>query len=115
MGYTALGVGSACAVVAAILYGVGAGDGNVAHDEYMATSNQKVMDSAWEDIKPARTKLIVGHVFTTAAAAALGFGIYHLVTRPELPGGIGAPKHSSTSVGITTYADGATVFLKGCF
>jgi len=112
--WSSLGGGAALALTAAILYGDGASGGAAAHDSYMTTTDQDEILGYRGDIKQARTELAVGHVLAGAALAAVGFSVYHFITRPS-----GVEGHVSDAapspVGVVPAAGGATVILGGSF
>ena len=112
--WSSLGVGAALALTAAILYGDGASRGGGAHDSYMTTTDQDEILGYRGDIKQARTELAVGHVLAGAALAAVGFSVYHFITRPS--GVEGQVSNAAPSpVGVVPAAGGATVILGGSF
>lgn len=67
--------------------GVGHGQGQDGHQNYQAVSgfgNQDRIDFFREEVEAGRTKMIVGGVLSGVAAAAIGFSLYQLLTRPAL-------------------------------
>jgi tetratricopeptide (TPR) repeat protein len=83
-GYAALGTGGALALTAVILYGIGGSQGKSAYDSYKAATVATEIESHWNDVEGAKTKLIVADVLIGVAVAAIGVGIYQLVTRPSV-------------------------------
>lgn len=114
LGYTSLGLGLACAVTAAVMYGVGASSGADAHDGYMNTTVPDEIYDYRQDIDAARTKMVVGHVLAGAAVAAIGFSVYQFISRPELPQ-VSNRDTSIPSIGIAPTAGGGTLVLGGRF
>ena len=113
-GWAALGVGSALAVSAAVMYGVGASAGGDAHDSYMNTTDSNEIYDYRQDIDAARTQLAVGHVLAGAAVAAIGFSVYQFLTRPAVPEAPGRQTFFS-SVSASAAPGGGVVALGGSF
>jgi tetratricopeptide (TPR) repeat protein len=98
IGYTALGIAGALVVTAGVLYGVGLSSRSSAHSDYLAATDQGVMNDRWADVESAQNKITAGHVLIGLGAVALGFSLYELLTRPRaeqrkvelLPGRLGA-------------------------
>jgi hypothetical protein len=117
-GYTTLGVGAALVATAAILYGVGAGQGGDAHDAYMREadtappSDLAALDQHRSDIESARAKVLAGHVLMSLGAAVTGVAIYLLATRPGVPEGP-SPEPDQTHIGLAPTAHGALFVISG--
>jgi hypothetical protein len=114
LGASATAAGAAFLVAAVVIYGVGGSGGTKAHDRYMAATDQDVMNKYRHDIKVARTELIVGHILAGVGAAALGLGIWQLVTRPEISEPP-SPPPGLAGLGLTPRPHGALVSLAGSF
>ena len=109
-GATALGIGAACTITAAVLYGVGGSQGTAAYDEYQSATNTTDVGHYHDEVEAARTKLIAGHVLLGVAVAAFGVGIYQMLTRPEIP-----VEGSRTTPGFAPTHGGGAVTIKGRF
>jgi tetratricopeptide (TPR) repeat protein len=79
-----LGAAGALAVTAGVIYGVGASQGSSAHDDYAKATDPDEIERHYDDVESAKTKLVVGHVLMSTAAAAAGVGLYYLFTRPTV-------------------------------
>ena len=111
--YTALGVGVALTATAMVLYGVGGSQGSEAHEAYQAATDQDVIEDRWTDVQAAESKLIAANVVMGVAVAALGFSVYHFLTRPgEAPASPGGPAGASISL---TRDQGALLTFGGSF
>jgi tetratricopeptide (TPR) repeat protein len=108
--YTTLGVGLALMVGAGAMYGLGAAEGNQAHQDYREATAPARITRHREAVEAARVKLYVGHGLMGAAAVALGVSVYMFVTRPENRREEGQP---ALTVGPTP--GGAAVQLRGTF
>lgn len=112
--YATLGSGVALAAVGGVLYGVGTGKGNSAHQQYQ-TSDLSTPVEDWQryydDIDSAKKMLTAGYVFLGAGAALLGASVYFFVSRPE----ISAKKAPSVRVGVLTTGERYAVTLTGAF
>jgi len=108
-GWAALGVGAACLVTAAVLYGVGGSQGSSAHDQYLAATDPVVIEARWQDVEAAKSKLVAGHVLAGLGAVAVGISIYQLVTRPA------AEQRPRTALGVAPLAGGGAFSLRGSF
>lgn len=103
-GYTGLGVGLAFAVTAVALYAAGNSQGAEAYDNYSSAVTQTEIDRHWEDVEAAETKLVAGHVLLSMGVAALGFSIYHFLTRPaarESMAGSSLPAEIRVTAGVS--------------
>ena len=107
--YSALGVGAALTVTAAVLYGVGASQGSSAHDAYSKATDPDEMDRHYDDVEAAKTKLVVGHVLMGVAAVAYGVSAYQFLTRP----GVEQPGRAHLSLRAGRH--GGVVGLRGTF
>ena len=87
LGYTALGAGIAVAAAGGVLVAVGQVKGNEAHDKYNSVDsfNQEDLDAYHDDLQVARAEVVAGGVLLGVGVAAVGFSIYMLATRPEIP------------------------------
>jgi tetratricopeptide (TPR) repeat protein len=104
--YGTLAAGSVLVATAAVLYGVGASQGNAAHDSYKQATDPAEMDAHYEDVEAARSKLIAGHVLMGAGVAALGASVYLFLTRPRPE----APR-----VSLVAAPGGCALGLRGSF
>lgn len=113
-GYSTLAIGGAAAIVAAILYGVGATQYQNAHDLYLASESGAEMDRHWSDVESADVKLVAGHVMAGLAVSAIAFSIYSFATRPErAPTNALSTRNASLSIRPSTGA--IHVGLNGTF
>jgi hypothetical protein len=112
MGYSSLGAGAACVAAAGVLYVVGALQGNEAHEAYQAAVVPAEIEGHWQDVKSASTKLLVGHVLAGVGVAAVGFGVYQLLTRPSARGG-SARRGPALNLAVTR--DTTSVVVSGRF
>jgi tetratricopeptide (TPR) repeat protein len=116
LGYTALGVGMACAAAMATLYAVGYVQRKNAYEDYAklpAGTSAETFEAKWNDVTGAQNKITAGHVLAGAAALTLGFSIYELLTRPEAPSRRRAKL--VLTVGGTAAHPAALVFLGNTF
>ena len=111
LAYTSLGVGLALLSGAAVFYGVGASEGDEAHDRYHEATIEKDYESSRKSIESARDKLVVGHVLAGVGLVAVGYSIYQFVSRP----GEMAPAPRRRALSINPAPGGAVVTLGGRF
>ena len=109
----ALGAGVALTAGAAALYGVGLSRGNDAYDSYLRADTLADADAQYEDVKSARTLVIVGHVLMGAAVAAYGFSFYSFVTRPCADQA--SPHGERPAVTVAPTSGGAYLSVGGSF
>jgi|GEM_PF-1655921 tetratricopeptide (TPR) repeat protein len=112
--YVTLGSGVALAALGGVLYGVGKGKGNNAHNAYKASDiNTPTADwqSYYDDIDSAKKMLAAGYVFIGAGAAALGASVYFFVSRP----GGSDTNESAVHVGFIGDGDRYGLSLSGNF
>ena len=109
-GYTALGVGAATIVTAAVLYGVGVSKGSSAHDDYLAATIPATQKDAQSDIESGRSMVLAGNVMMGVGALATAASIYLLLTRPEL-----SKTTVQRIVGVSPTTSGINVSLSGTF
>jgi tetratricopeptide (TPR) repeat protein len=87
LGYTALGVGLALAVSAAVTYGVARSQGDDAVDRYDKLTAEPGADKdeiggLRDDVESANTKITASYVLLGVGAGVLGYSLYELLTRP---------------------------------
>jgi len=109
--YITLGLGAASTVTAAVLYGVGASQGEAAYDDYQNAVGNEEISRSHRDVENARTKLIAGHVLMGVAAASFVASIYLFVSRPE----VALEGDEVSAVGITPLEGGAFMSLSRRF
>jgi len=85
--YTTLGASAALAGTAAVLYVLGAIQGADAHESYSYSEDPEAQQRYADDVSAARTKLVVGHVLTGTAVAALVASLYLFKVRARVPEG----------------------------
>jgi hypothetical protein len=107
LGYTTIGVGTAAAIVAGVLYGVAKSQGNPAHERYQASRDGKEVEMLWQDVAAANSKLIGSYAMIGVAAASFAVSIYAFVSSPE--------KTTATAVAIVPASDGSTLIVSGSF
>ena len=69
--WTSLAVGAASVTAAAMLYTIGAVNGDAAHRRYLDARDPEVSRSQWDNVEAARQKIEIGHVLSGVGAAAL--------------------------------------------
>jgi hypothetical protein len=90
LGYTALGVGLALALSAAVTYGVARSQGDDAMDSYDSATAEPDPTGARkdeiaglrDDLDSANTKITASYVLLGVGAGVLGYSLYELLTRP---------------------------------
>ncbi len=117
-GYTALGGGVALVATAGVLCGLGVSQGNTADDQYHARTGEPGASEAeiagyYDDMDAAQTKVIVASVLAGVGVAALGLGLYQLLSRPEQSRP--AAEVSVSGVGVQPVGGGATLSVVGRF
>ena len=70
---------------AGILYGVGQSNGVDAYQKYSDARVQAEINQYRSELDSAEALLVSGHVLVGVGAVAIGFSIYSLVTRPDVP------------------------------
>lgn len=112
--YTTLGVGLALLGSAGALYGIGASQGNDAHQLYRAAEDRDEIERYRGDLDSARNKLVAGHVLAGAGAAAIAVSVYMFVTRPAVTERDVTPR-DRVKVGLSPLSRGMTLSLTGRF
>ncbi len=114
--YSALGAGAALALTAAVLYGVGVSKGDSAYEDYEAAKTQQERDTHYEDVQSAEGMIIGGHVMAGLAVAAVGVGVWALLTRPSADEELKAGVQSAPAavLGFTPHG-GAVLTFNGQF
>ncbi len=84
-GVVALGLGGVAAVTAAVLFGVARGQGDEAYDQYAAATNPNAITRHWDEVEAAETMTTASGVLLGVAAVCAGYGLYQILTRPEVP------------------------------
>ena len=110
-GAVGLGLGGVVAVTAAVLFGVARGQGDEAYDQYAAATNPNAITRHWDEVKAAETMTTASGVMLGVAAVCVGYGLYQLLTRPEVPAG--QQNTDSVRVGLVPLGSGAGAVL-GC-
>jgi len=110
--YTTLGIGLACAVGAGVLYGVGAHQGNSAHEKYAEATSKSGGDISEivqyrEDVESAGAKLLAAHFVVGSAVVALGVSIYLFSNRRALSPGRGRDVLTGSLLVVPTTTGGA--------
>ena len=108
LGWASVGAGLAVASGAAVLYGLGSSRGDEAHLRYGAATSIDAFQQARADVEGAEKMIVAGHVLVGAAAAAVGFGLYHLLTRP-------ASRAERPTVGLAPSAGGLSINVSARF
>ena len=112
-GTVALGLGGAAAITAAVLYGVARSQGDEAHEQYAAATNPNAITRHWDEVEATEAKANVSGVLLGVAAVCLGYGLYQLLSRPEVPAGQRAT--DGATVGVVPPGRGAGAVLGGTF
>ncbi len=84
LGAVAAATGAALVITGATLLGVGRRDGTSAHDSYLQATDPQEIARLHGDVHSANTKIVAGYVLLGASAAALGYSLYELLTRPSV-------------------------------
>ena len=112
-GAVALGLGGAAAITATVLFGVARSQGDEAHEQYAAATNPNVITRHWDEVEATEAKANVSGVLLGVAAVCLGYGLYQLLSRPEVPAGQRAT--DGATVGVVPPGRGAGAVLGGTF
>ena len=111
-----MGADAALALTAAVLYGVGVSKGDSAYEDYEAAKTQQERDTHYEDVQSAEGMIIGGHVMAGLAVAAVGVGVWALLTRPSADEELKAGVQSAPAavLGFTPHG-GAVLTFNGQF
>jgi len=119
LGYSALALGVGLLSGAGVLYGLGASEGDRAHDRYAAAADQASINGAWDRVQDARAKLYAGHALAGLGLLAVGAAVYALVTRPDTETARAPVRDASSatrvSLGAAPGPGGGVVTLGGRF